>query len=382
MLIKNANIFSISERGFVKKDILVQASKIKQIEDKIYGEDYIDADGKYITPGLIESHSHIGLWEEGIAWEGADGSEKTNPIMPAVRAIDSINPYDIAFKTALSGGVTVACTGPGSSNVIGGQFSVIKLHGNIVDEMIIKEVSAVKCAFGENPKSAFGKVGKAPMTRMGIAYLMRKAIIETKNYKIRKENALKEGKDFEIDLDKEALLPVINKEVPFKVHAHRADDICTAIRIAKEFDLDLTLDHCTEGTLIVDYLKEHDYPIIVGPSFGTKTKIETNMKSFKTPGILSKAGLKIALTTDHYVTPQDSLRMFAAFAVREGMDEFEAIKAITINPAEILKIDDIKGKLEEGMDADIVIWDKHPLDIIAKAERVFIEGEEVFKYSL
>ena len=377
MLIKNGLMFSLKEKGFVKKDILVEGSKIKLISENIEGVDFYDADGKYIMPGLIEAHSHIGLWEEGIAWEGEDGSEESDPIMPGVRAIDSINPFDRAFKEALNGGVTVACTGPGSANVIGGQFTIIKLHGNVIDNMIIRENAAIKCAFGENPKSAFGKSNKAPMTRMGIAYLIRKTLTDAKNYKISKEKAFKENKEFYIDLDKEALLPLIDKEVPFKVHAHRADDICTSIRIAKEFDIDLTLDHCTEGHLIIDYLKENNYPIISGPSFGSKSKIEINKKSYKTPGILNKAGLKVALTTDHNVMPQESLIMCAILAVREGMDEFEALKSITINPAEILKIDNIKGKLEEGMDADIVIWDKSPLDIMARVESVFIEGEEV-----
>lgn len=369
MLIKNGLMFSLKEKGFVKKDILVEGSKIKLISENIEGVDFYDADGKYIMPGLIEAHSHIGLWEESIAWEGEDGSEESDPIMPGVRAIDSINPFDRAFKEALNGGVTVACTGPGSANVIGGQFTIIKLHGNVIDNMIIRENAAIKCAFG--------KSNKAHMTRMGIAYLIRKTLTDAKNYKISKEKAFKENKEFYIDLDKEALLPLINKEVPFKVHAHRADDICTAIRIAKEFDIDLTLDHCTEGHLIIDYLKENNYPIISGPSFGSKSKIEINKKSYKTPGILNKAGLKVALTTDHNVMPQESLIMCAILAVREGMDEFEALKSITINPAEILKIDNIKGKLEEGMDADIVIWDKSPLDIMARVESVFIEGEEV-----
>ncbi|MGL5329623.1 MAG: amidohydrolase family protein [Peptostreptococcaceae bacterium] len=379
MLIRNGKVFSLKEKGFVKKDILIEGSKIKLIADFIDGDGYIDATGKYIMPGLIEAHSHIGLWEEGIGWEGEDGSEESSPIMPALRAIDSINPFDIAFKEALSGGVTVACTGPGSGNVFSGQFSIIRLHGNIIDEMIIKEYAAMKCSFGENPKSTFGKSKNAPMTRMGIAYLMRKTLLEAKNYKYEKENAIKENKYFEIDLDKEAFIPILNKEVPLKAHVHRADDICSAIRIAKEFDLDLTLDHCTEGQLIIDYLKKNNYPIIVGPSFGSKSKIEINKKSYKTPGILNKAGLKVALTTDHNVMPQESLNMCAAMAVREGMDEFEALKSITINPAEILKIDNIKGKIEEGMDADLSVWSNHPLEINSKVEAVFIEGKDVYK---
>lgn len=379
MLIKNGNVFLLEEKGFVKKDILIERSKIKLIADKIEGDKFIDATDKYIMPGLIEAHSHIGLWEEGIGWEGEDGSEESSPIMPALRAIDSINPFDIAFQDALSGGVTVACTGPGSANVIGGQFTIIKLHGTVIDKMIIRESAAMKCSFGENPKSAFGKSNNAPMTRMGISYLMRKSLYEAKNYKIKKEVAIKEEKHFDVDIDKEALLLVLNKEIPFKVHAHRADDICSAIRIAKEFNLDLTLDHCTEGHLIVDYLLENNYPIISGPSFGSKSKIEINKKSYKTPVVLNKAGLKIALTTDHNVMPQESLNMCAAMAVREGMEAFEALKAITINPAQILKIDNIKGKLEEGMDADIAIWNNHPLDIQSKVELVLIEGEEVYK---
>lgn len=381
MLLKNGLVFLLEERGFAKRDILIEEGKIQRISEKIDGQDYYDCEGKYIMPGLIEAHSHIGMWEEGIGLEGDDGCESVSPITPAVRAIDAVNPMDIAFKEALSGGVTVACTGPGSANVIGGQFSVIKLSGNIIDNMIIKDNAAMKCAFGENPKAEFGKAGKAPMTRMGIAYLLRKALIEANNYKLKKEKALAEGdKFFTIDMDKEALLPVLNKEIPLKAHVHRADDICTAIRIAKEFDLKITLDHCTEGHLIVDYLKEQDYPAIIGPSFGSKSKIEISQKSFKTAKILQEAGIKIALTTDHNVLPQQSLIMCAAMAVKEGLQEFEALKAVTINPAEILGISNIKGKIAENMDADLVVWTGHPLDLQSQVEKVILEGSEVFNF--
>lgn len=380
MLIKNGLVFLLEEKGFVKRDILIENGKIQKISQSIEGSNYFDCEGKYIMPGLIEAHSHIGMWEEGIGWEGDDGCESATPITPAVKAIDGVNPMDIAFKEALSGGVTVACTGPGSANVIGGQFTIIKLSGNVVDDMIIKEIAAMKCAFGENPKAEFGKVGKTPMTRMGIAYLLRKALIEAKNYKMKKEKAIKDKDEyFQIDIDKEALLPVINKEIPLKAHVHRADDICTAIRIAKEFDLKLTLDHCTEGHLILDYLKNHNYPAIVGPSFGSKSKIEISQKSFKTAKLLQEASIKIAITTDHNVLPQNSLIMCAAMAVKEGLTEFEALKAVTINPAEILEIHDRKGKLEESMDADLSIWSGHPLDLQSKVEIVILEGEEVFK---
>ncbi|MGL6107005.1 amidohydrolase [Romboutsia sp.] len=377
MLIKNGKVFLLQEKGFVRRDILIENQKIKEISPYIEGEAYYDANGKYIMPGLIEAHSHIGMWEEGIGSEGDDGCESYSPITSGVRAIDAINPFDEAFEEALYGGVTVACSGPGSANVIGGQFALIKLHGNIIDEMVLNPYIAQKCAFGENPKAEFGKKGNAPMTRMGIAYLLRKALIEAKNYKANKELAQNKGEHFDIDIDQEALLKVLNKEVPLKAHVHRADDICSAIRIAKEFDIDMTLDHCTEGHLIVDYIKESKFPVIVGPSFGSRSKVEINKKSFKTVKVLIEKGILTAITTDHNVLPQQSLNMCAAMAVREGLDEFEALKAITINPAKILRIDNIKGKLEEGMDADIVVWNSHPLDIKSKVEKVIIEGDEI-----
>ena len=377
MLIKNGKVFLLEEKGFVKRDILVEGKIIKEISQEIKGDIYYDANDKYIMPGLIEAHSHIGMWEEGIGSEGDDGCESYSPITPGVRAIDAINPFDEAFIEALHGGVTVACSGPGSANVIGGQFALIKLHGNIIDNMVINQYSAQKCAFGENPKSEFGKKGNAPMTRMGIAYLLRKALIEAKNYKANKDIAQSNDEHFDIDLDKEALLKVLSKEVPLKAHVHRADDICSAIRIAKEFDIDMTLDHCTEGHLIADHIKNSGFPAIVGPSFGSKSKIEINKKSFKTVKTLVEKGILTAITTDHNVLPQQSLNMCAAMAVRDGLEEFEALKAITINPSIILKIDNIKGKLAKDMDADIVVWDNHPLDIKSKVEKVIIEGEEV-----
>ncbi|MEG2017727.1 MAG: amidohydrolase [Clostridium sp.] len=378
MLFKNGLVFLLEEKGFAKRDILVEGGKIIKIEKNISGDSYYDCTDKYVMPGLIEAHSHIGLLETGIGWEGADGNEVSNPLTPGMRAIDAINPFDVAFEAALKGGVTVACAGPGSANVIGGQFTVIKLVGNVVEDMIIRETAAMKCAFGENPKRVYGKANKAPVTRMGIAYLLRKALTDASNYKLKKEKALAEGdKYFAVDLEMEALLPVINREIPLKAHVHRADDICTVIRIAKEFNLKLTLDHCTEGFLISDYLKEQGYPAIVGPSFGAKGKVETKDKGFFNVRVLNDAGIKVAITTDHTVTPQDSLIMCAALAVKAGLSEFDALKAVTINPAEILEIDNIKGKIEVGMDADLVIWDNNPLNFQSEVESVFIEGEEI-----
>lgn len=379
MLFKNGLVFLLDEKGFAKRDILVEDGKIVKIEENIEGVCDYNCEGKYIMPGLIEAHSHIGLLETGLGWEGSDGNEMTSPTTPGVRAIDAINPFDVAFKEALGGGVTVACAGPGSANVIGGQFSIIKFTGNVVEEMVIKETAAMKCAFGENPKRVYGKSGKSPMTRMGVAYVLRKALTDALNYKAKKEKAQAKGDEyFQVDLDMEALQPVVNREIPLKAHVHRADDICTAIRIAKEFNLKLTLDHCTEGFLIADYLKEQGYPAIVGPSFGAKGKIETNKKGFDNVSALNNAGVKIAITTDHTVTPQHSLIMCAALAMKAGLSEFDALKAVTINPAEILGIENIKGSLAVGMDADIAVWSDNPLNLQAKAERVFIEGKEVY----
>lgn len=378
MIIKNAMVFLIEEEGFVKRDILVKDSKIAEVSENIQlSEDELiyDASNMYVTPGLIDAHSHIGVCEEQIGWEGDDTCENV-PLSPQICAIDGINPFDPAFKEALEGGVTVVSTGPGSASVVGGLFSTIKTHGNIIDEMVIDKFAAMKCAFGENPKS-FGKSGKEPYTRMGIAAMLRKIINDAIIYREKKEEALKNNSRFEKDLGMENMLLVINKQIPLKAHVHRADDICTAIRIAKEFDLDLTLDHCTEGHLIADYLGKQPYPVIVGPSYGSKSKVETKNKSFETVKILQDKGLKVCITTDHNVYPQQSLVMFAAMAHKSGLDEFEAIKAITINPAEVLKISDRKGQIKAGLDADLVIWNKHPFDLQASVSNVFIEGEKV-----
>jgi imidazolonepropionase-like amidohydrolase len=378
MIIKNAMVFLIEEKGFEKRDILVRNSKIIEVSKKIALNEYEDiynASDMYITPGLIDAHSHIGLSEEQLGWEGDDTCENV-PLSPQICAIDGINPFDPAFREALEGGVTVVSTGPGSASVIGGLFTTIKTYGKIVDEMVIDKAAAMKCSFGENPKS-FGKSGKEPYTRMGIAALLRKIINDAIIYKEKKAEALKNNSRFEKDLGLENMLLVINKQIPLKAHAHRADDICTAIRIAKEFDLELTLDHCTEGHLIADYLGKQAYPAIVGPSFGAKTKIETKNKTFETVKILNDNGLKVCITTDHNVYPQQSLMMFAAMAKKSGLSEFEAMKAITFNPADVLKILDRKGQIKAGLDADLVIWNKHPFDLQSSVKNVFIEGEKV-----
>ncbi|MBP7907655.1 MAG: amidohydrolase [Proteocatella sp.] len=381
MIIRNGLIFLIENDGFTKKDIELKDGKIERIGRNLSndsGSEEFDAEGMYITPGLIDAHSHIGLFNESMRWEGEDGNEEFDPVTPDMNAVDGINPFDISFREALEGGVTTASTGPGSANVIGGSFATISLYGNIVDNMVIQSPASMKCAFGENPKGVYGQKGKAPVTRMGVAAILRETIVKAENYIARKEDAQYKGEHFDIDPKMEAMIPVIEKDIPLKAHAHRADDICTAIRIAKEFNVKLTLEHCTEGHLIADYIAEEGLSAQVGPTFGSRTKVELTNKSFETAKILSERGVKVSIITDHPVIPQQSLNMCAAMAVKAGMDEFEALKAITLNPAQTLGIDHLKGQLKEGLDADIVIWDLHPLDLQASTVRVYVKGEEVF----
>lgn len=381
MILKNGLVFLAEKNSFDRVDIRISGDKISEIGENLIAdeqESVIDAEGKYVLPGFIDAHCHIGIGEEGIGWEGADYNEMTDPITPALRAIDGINPNNISFIEALQGGVTTACTGPGSANVVGGQFATISLFGDRVDSMIIDSYAAMKCAFGENPKRVYGQgAKKAPMTRMGIAGLLRKLLLDTQNYMGRKKIADLKGDFFPLDFNLEAMIPVIEKKVPLKAHAHRADDICTAIRIAKEFDVKMTIEHCTEGHFVAELIKESGFPAIVGPTFSARSKVELKDKSYETPAILHNAGVKIAIMTDHHVIPQYALGMCAALAMKGGLPESEAIKSITINPAEILGINHLKGEIKVGLDADIVIWNSHPFDLQAKTEKVFIKGSRV-----
>ena len=310
-------------------------------------------------------------------WEGADFNEMVDPVTPQMRAIDSINPLDEGLADAVQGGVTTACTGPGSANVVGGTFAVIKLHGKRVDKMILKDPAAMKCAFGENPKGCYGKAGnKAPMTRMGTAALLRELLFRARRYRDDKLA----GKDPAFDMKLEAMLPVMAGEIPLKCHCHRADDILTAVRIAKEFGLRATLDHCTDGELIAEELAEEDFPVFVGPSLGHKSKIELANKSFTTPGVLNRAGLTVSIITDAPVIPLRYLPMCAGLAVNSGLDRTEAWKAITINPALSLGVADRVGSLEVGKDADVVIWTADPLsEIGGEAWCTIIDGQIVYR---
>ena len=381
LLIKNGYIKPITSPDLENGCVLIgDDGKIAAVGADLIapeGAQVIDAGGRLVTPGCVEAHCHVGLHNEACGWEGMDYNESHDPITPQLRAIDSINPRDEMLKEAIKGGVTSACTGPGSANVVGGTFVAIKLTGNRVDDMIIKNPIAMKCAFGENPKRCHGRDGKrSPMVRMTTASLLRETLFKAKRYLEDKEN----GKNPSFDMKMEAMIPVLKKEIPLKAHAHRADDILTSIRIAKEFDVCLTLDHCTEGALITDELAKEGYPAFVGPSFGSKSKLELINKSFKTVSALQAAGVPVSIITDAPVIPLQYLPLCAALAVCEGLPVEEAWKAITINPATYTGIGDRVGSLEPGKDGDVVIWTSDPMTRVgAAAYTTVVDGKVVWQ---
>lgn len=395
LLIKNGKIFTMAGVNYDKGYILIDGGKIIRVGrdekelneegiDRKEGLRVIDANNKYVLPGLIDAHCHVGLWEDSVGFEGEDGNEMTDPVTPHLRAIDGVYHSDRAFTEARENGITTVVTGPGSANVIGGQFAALKTYGRRVESMVLKDPVAMKVAFGENPKTVYSEKRQSPMTRMATAAILRENLMRAKEYKemMDKYEGDKENNDKpEYDMKLEALVKVLNREIPVKAHAHREDDILTAIRVAKEFDIDLTIEHCTEGHLIKDILLEEKVPVIVGPSLTDRSKIELRNQSLKTPGILAEAGVKIAIMTDHPCTPIQYLALCAAMAVREGMNEEDALKAITINAANITGIDNRVGSLEVGKDADVVIFDGHPFELRTRAVMTIINGEIVYERS-
>jgi imidazolonepropionase-like amidohydrolase len=347
------------------------------------GEDVevVDATGKWVLPGFVDAHAHLGVWEEGEGWAGADVNEMTDPNGARLRALDAINPADVGFSDALAGGVTSCVVKPGSGNPIGGQTVAIKTWGRMVDEMVIKSPVSVKSALGENPKRVYGDKGKLPSTRLGVAAVIRDELTKAQDYQARRNAALAKNEPFERDPSAEVLVRVLQGELPWCQHTHRADDIATAIRLADEFGYRLVINHATEAYLLADVIAERGIPCIVGPLFHTRSKVEVRNRSLATAGKLADAGVMVALTTDHPVVAIDFLVHQATFAVREGMSREDALRSITINPASILGFADRVGSLTEGKDGDVVIWSGDPLDVLQRAERVFISGHEVYRYA-
>ena len=376
--IKNGTLHTaVSKETFIA-DILIDGGKIVKIGKGLSadGAEAMDATGLHVYPGFVEAHCHIGLDGYGIGYEGHDYNELNDPVTPQVQAIDGINPFDPCMKMAAKAGVTCFATGPGSSNSIGGTFAAIKPVGTRVDNMIVKFPIAMKCAFGENPKRCYQKQGIS--SRMTNAAKIREALNKAKVYKAKIEAAGDDASKLPAyDQKSEALIPVLNHEIPLKAHAHQANDIFTAIRIAKEFGVGLTLEHVTEGHMIVDELAKENLPLAVGPTFGHASKFELQNKTWETPGILAKAGCHVSIITDAPVTPLHYLPLCAGLAIKAGMDEYEALRAVTINPAEHIGISDRVGSLEEGKDADVVIVDGCPFDVTGVIKHVLINGEKV-----
>lgn len=341
-------------------------------------ERVLRVDGAWVLPGLMEAHCHMGITEEKKGMEGDDCNETVNPITPYLRAIDAINTMDAAFGDAVRAGITAAMVGPGSSNVVGGQFAVIKTCGRRIDDLIVKAPAAMKVAFGENPKVNYSGQGMSPSTRMATAAMLRRELFEARRYLRDKEKAQAEGEAFDEDFTKECWIPVLKGEIPLKAHVHRADDIFTAIRIAKEYGLDLTLDHCSEGHLIAGELAEAGYPAIVGPDLASRSKIEVQNVAFKTVGVLNRAGVKTAITTDHPVSLIQSLPICAAMAVKAGLPMEEGLKCITIYPAQICGVADRLGSLEAGKDGDVAVYSGNPMEVFTETLYTIIDGRIVY----
>lgn len=378
MLIQNGLIHDAIHPEAYIAHIAIRDGKIAAIGPDLapeQGETVIDAKGLRVYPGFIDAHSHLGLDNYGMGFEGHDYNEMNDIAACHLRGLDSFNPMEKGVRNALEGGVTTVGTGPGSANVLGGTFIAVKTHGRCVDDMVLREPVAMKCAFGENPKRCYQN--KVDSARMTTAAKLREMLFLARDYMMRKDAAESPEKAPKFDMKMEALIPVLKGEIPLKAHAHRADDICTAIRIAKEFGVKMTLEHCTEGHLIPEVVARSGFPVAVGPTLTNASKIELVNKTFDTPGVLHRAGCQVSIITDSPVIPQQYLPLCAGLAVKAGMDPFAALQAITINPARHLGVADRVGSLEIGKDADVVLTDGDPMVSDTHIVSVILNGEKV-----
>lgn len=381
-IIKNGHILTMTGKEF-KNGMVVFDDKIMYVgkeTDKYDADEIIDAKGMVVMPGLVDSHTHLGMFEDSLGFEGDDGNEDSDPITPHLRAIDGINPFDRGFKDALFSGVTTVVTGPGSANPVGGQFAAIKTFGICVDDMLIKAPAAMKFALGENPKTVYNEKNQAPVTRMGTTALIRELLFKAKNYMEQLDEYYEDEENNEkpeYDIKLEAMIPVLKREIPVKIHAHRADDICTAIRIGKEFNIDVTIEHCSDGDRVAKILEREKIPVNLGPTLGDRSKPELKNLTFETYKNLSDRGIDTAIITDHPEITEDNLALCAIMAVKYGMDEKKALYGITSTAAKNCRIDDRVGSLKKGLDADIAVFTDLPTRFSAECKMVFVNGERV-----
>lgn len=377
-------VHPVSGRAIRNGTVLVRDGRITAVGRDVTvprGVPVVDAAGKWVLPGFVDAHAHLGVHEEGEGWAGNDTNEMTDPNGARLRALDGINPDDEGFRDALSGGVTSAVVKPGSGNPIGGQCVAIKTWGRIVDEMVIRSPVSVKSALGENPKRVYGDRKSLPATRLGVAAVIRDAFTKAQDYAARRDHARREDTPFDRDPTLEVLTRVLSGELPWCQHTHRLDDIATSLRLADEFGYRLVINHATEAFHIADLLAERNVPCIVGPLFTTRSKVELRQRTLATPGRLADAGVLVALTTDHPVVPIHFLVHQATLAVKEGMSREDALRSITVNPARILGFDDRVGALRPGLDGDVVVWSGDPLDVMSRAEQVFLAGRAVYSWA-
>lgn len=381
LAITGGEVWTMAGQVYPGGTVLVDRGKIVEVGPGVSvppQAEVIDAAGKIVLPGFIDIHCHLGIMEEVYRVEGNDGNEGTDPVTPHLRALDAVNPQDIGFADAIAGGVTTVVTSPGSANVIGGEMVALKTWGRVVDDMVVRFPAGLKAALGENPKRHYGGAKKMPATRMAAAALLRETFTSARTYLAKLEKFRRgEGEEPEKNLRLEAVAGVLRKEFPLRVHAHRADDIMTALRIAREFDLPVVIEHCTEGHLVAEYIARAGVPAVVGPLITSRAKVELKERSLATAAELSKAGVQVAIATDHPVVPVQYLSLSAGLACRGGLPEEEALKAITINAARIAGLDKRVGSLEPGKDADIVIFDGHPFDLRASVAAVVVQGVKV-----